>query len=218
MPVQTRPRNPRTLLGVVRWLRRAHGGAWFATPAPGTPGASSPSPLWPELAWPDGRTPAKAAVYVCNEMRLPVPIQEVFSALCRPTSWPAMYANASRVRTRDGDLLRMGSHFDWRTMGMRQRSQVLVFEPPNGIAWDARGFGTRAIHRWRLQSDPHDATCTLVRTEELQWGPVIRLSARWLRKAMHATHEAWLEGLASLPNGASPDVRAGPVGSAASTA
>lgn len=145
------------------------------------------------IRWPERYRPGTAPVHVRNEIQVPAAPVVVWAWLVRATEWPSWYANSSNVVLEDGKKdLHAGSTFRWKTFGASLRSNVMEFEPPSRLAWDARAPGVEAYHAWLLT--PSEGGCHVL-TEESQYGGLARLSRRMQPLRMEAGHDQWLKGL-----------------------
>jgi uncharacterized protein YndB with AHSA1/START domain len=162
----------------------------------------TPSPPSSAIRWPDRYRPSVAPIHVRNERAIPAPREIVWAWLVRAREWPEWYPNSASVVLEEGGRdLGAGTRFRWRTFGAPLRSQVLEFEPPERLAWDARGPGVEAYHAWLLTPQGGG---THVLTEESQYGALARL-ARLLRPhRMEQGHDQWLRELARKAAGGLP--------------
>lgn len=143
--------------------------------------------------WPAGFNPQGDSVFAHNEMFLAgIRPAAVFAVLVQATRWPAFYPNASDVQLPEGDPLRAGTSFHWKTFSTPQASTVSLYEPDQALGWTAESFGVSAFHRWILE--PQD-NGTQVITEECQHGFGAWLVRHSMNPSLHATHQLWLEQL-----------------------
>ena len=159
-----------------------------------------------QISWPDQFSPAKAQVFVHNEIIVPAPPERIWAWLLRAQLWPEWYANSAHIHflSHTGPDLRDRSRFRWKTFGVRITSKVLEFEPNRKLAWDAQGVGIHAYHAWLLT--PVSDGSTHVLTEETQTGWLARLSATLMPNRMYQQHQMWLESLAKkAQSGMPPD-------------
>lgn len=152
------------------------------------------------ICWPAEFDPARSAVHVRDELTMAVPATAVWGVLIRAAEWPAFYDNAHDVAIEGGgpDLF-TGARFTWKTFGVRLKSVVEEFVPPERIAWSAEAPGVSAYHAWVITQT---ATGCHVLTEETQHGILARAGKLLFPSRMSAWHQRWLEGLAAR---ASPD-------------
>lgn len=169
---------------------------WFARLARERPQDYRPSDR--ELAavrpWPEHFDPRTNPVFACNTIDIGAPVSTVFRILTEATEWPTFYPNAADVSIEAGRdaVLQGGSRFVWRTFGVRQRSEVTLFDPDVALGWSAESPGTHAYHRWFVASG---AGLTHVVTEECQFGFVASVDRYWMNRSLNASHQLWLEGL-----------------------
>jgi hypothetical protein len=148
------------------------------------------------IRWPEKYAPGKTAVHVRNEMDMPgVSSEAVWAWLVRAKLWPTWYVNSKDVQILgdgDGQDLRAGSKFRWKTFGASLQSVVEEFVPNERLAWSARGTGIDVYHAWLIEKRP---TGCYVLTEENQNGFLARMSGALRPGNMHRLHQVWLEAL-----------------------
>jgi hypothetical protein len=148
------------------------------------------------IRWPERYAPARTAVHVRNEMEMPgVSSEAVWAWLVRARLWPTWYINSKDVKILgdgDGEDLRAGSRFTWKTFGASLQSVVEEFVPNERLAWSARGTGIDVYHAWLIEKRP--AGCYVL-TGENQNGFLARVSAALRPGNMHRYHQVWLEAL-----------------------
>jgi uncharacterized protein YndB with AHSA1/START domain len=149
------------------------------------------------ISWPDEHTPEQSAFHAVNELQMPANPDVVWAWICRPDLWPTYYSNAKLIKHLDGPWpeIELGSRFRWLSFGAFVTTEVVEYEPPERIAWDAKELGGRGYHGWVLR--PQDGG-TFVRTEETQKGPGIQVVKPVLRPMMVRLHQRWLEGLSRV--------------------
>jgi uncharacterized protein YndB with AHSA1/START domain len=149
------------------------------------------------ISWPDEHTPERSAFHAVNELQIPAEPDVVWGWLSRPDLWPTYYSNAKLIKHLDGPWpqIELGSRFRWLSFGAFVTTEVVEYDPPERLAWDARELGGRGYHGWVLR--PQDGG-TFVRTEETQKGIGIRVVKPVLRRMMVRFHQRWLEGLARV--------------------
>ena len=149
------------------------------------------------ISWPDEHTPEPSAFHSVNELQMPAEPGPIWAWLCRPDLWSSYYSNARLVRHLGGPWpkIELGSRFRWFSFGAFVTSEVVEYEAPQRIAWDAKVLGGRDYHGWLLRPE---AAGTFVRTEETQKGPGIQIVKPVLRQMMVRLHQRWLEGLAKV--------------------
>jgi hypothetical protein len=154
-----------------------------------------PMPMPMPIRWPEAFEPSRCPVHVVNEATMPARPEDAWAWLVRAASWPSWYPNAKRVVFERGTPpdLAPGTVFRWSTFGVRITSRVVEFEPPDRLAWDAKGVGLLAYHAWLIEPTP--GGCRVL-TEETQLGRLARLGARLMPDRMHRFHQIWLERLA----------------------
>ena len=147
------------------------------------------------IRWPDGYEPEGAPIYAVNKLEIDAPRERVWAWLERPDLWPSFYSNCWRVRHMDGPWpeVRLGSRFRWITFGTLVTSQIVEFDPPERLSWDARELGAKGLHGWVLEK--RRGGCYVV-TEETQRGWSVGLARLALQPLMVRYHQKWLEGLA----------------------
>ena len=149
------------------------------------------------IRWPEEHTPERSAFWAVNELQMPAAPEVVFEWLCRPDLWPDYYSNAKLIKHLGGawPRLELGSRFRWWSFGAFVTSEVVTYEPPERIDWDAKVLGGRGYHGWVLR--PQEGG-TFVRTEETQKGWGIQAVKPALRPMMVRLHQRWLEGLSRV--------------------
>jgi hypothetical protein len=155
------------------------------------------------INWPEEHTPERSAFHAVNELQMPAEPEVVWAWLCRPGLWPSYYSNAKLIKHLAGPwpALELGSRFRWWSFGAFVNSEVVEFEPPGRISWDAKVLGGRGYHGWVLR--PQNGG-TFARTEETQKGPGIQVVKPVLRPMMVRLHQRWLEGLSRVAAGGPP--------------
>lgn len=144
--------------------------------------------------WPPGLTPESAPVYARNELQTSVPAETLWPVLLEVTEWPSWYPHAANVRVTEGEkILRLGSVFRWKTMGVTVTTTVMEFEPARSLAWKATSPVSRAFHRWYFA--PADGGGCVISTEETESGLGPRLLASRLKGDLLRVHQDWLEQL-----------------------
>ncbi|WP_051167402.1 SRPBCC family protein [Actinoplanes sp. N902-109] len=147
--------------------------------------------------WPAGFDPRTAPVHARNEIRTSLAAEQLWPALITATTWPQWYPGAQQVTISGGGAaLTATSHFTWKTLGVRVKTQVTEFEPARRLAWRGTGPGAAGYHRWIL-TPTADGGCVVL-TEEVQTGLVARLRADRLRRSLLANHQQWIEGLVEV--------------------
>jgi hypothetical protein len=156
------------------------------------------------MRWPSGLEPQQATVYARNELVIPATPARIWRWLCRAERWPEWYSNCGWITfpANDGPDLVQGTHFVWKTFGVRVTSTVVTYEPLVELGWDATAFGLRAYHGWIFE--PIDASHTRVITEETQGGPLPMVGRWFLRRGLLREHQNWLEGLARMSQTGDP--------------
>ncbi|HEY6771131.1 MAG TPA: SRPBCC family protein [Solirubrobacterales bacterium] len=149
------------------------------------------------ISWPEEHTPERSAFHAVNELRIPAEPDAIFAWICRPDLWPTYYSNAKFIKHLGGPWpkIELGSRFRWWSFGAFVTSQVVDYEAPTRIAWDANVLGGRGYHGWVLRPEPGG---TFVRTEETQKGWGIQAVKPALRPMMVRLHQRWLEGLSEV--------------------
>ena len=149
------------------------------------------------ISWPDEHTPERSVFHAVNELQMQAEPDVVWAWLCRPDLWPTYYSNAKFIKHLGGAWpeLKLGSRFRWWSFGAFVTSEVVEYEPPERIAWDAKVLGGRGHHGWVLRPASGG---TYVRTEETQKGPGIQVARPVLRPMMVRFHQRWLEGLSRV--------------------
>jgi uncharacterized protein YndB with AHSA1/START domain len=162
---------------------------------------SSAASSWPQ--WPPGLDPASCPVFVSNQHLVPAPPADVWRWLCRADLWPTWFARSSNVRFRGGPspVLGVGSRVVWGMLGATISVTVRRCEPRRLLDWEGGATGVHAYHAWLLEPA---AGGTLVRTEETERGPLPWVLRWYLRGALHAAHQDWLESLARVAVKGSP--------------
>ena len=157
------------------------------------------------IRWPERLLPAKASVFVRNEITIAAPPDRIWAWLLRAEHWPEWYPNSADIHflSHAGPDLRNRSRFRWKTFGVRITSKVLEFEPWAKLAWDAHGIGIDAYHAWLLT--PQTDGSTHVLTEEVQNGWLARLGKLVMPQRMSEQHQIWLEALAAKAQSGMPN-------------
>src|SRR5487761_757028 len=106
------------------------------------------------IRWPDKFKPEKTSIHVHNELEIAAAPENVWAWLVRAALWHTWYNNAADVMIRGGGLeLKTDSEFTWTTFGMKLRSKVEEFQPPERLAWSAYGSGFSGYHGWLIQKN-----------------------------------------------------------------
>ena len=155
------------------------------------------------IRWPERFHPRRAPIFISNELTAAAPAEAVWGWLISAPLWPTFYSNSANV-VLDGEATQLagGTRFRWKTFGLNLRTEVKEFEPPQRIAWHAKGLGVDAYHAWLLTPTP-DGGCHIL-TQETQHGWLARLGNVLMRNRMHRQHQRWLEGLAVTANSQPP--------------
>ncbi len=146
------------------------------------------------IQWPEGFRPDDYPVHAFNELFIPAAAEKIWKHLTAAERWPEWYGNCKWIRINGGQArLSDRAHFTWKTFNVKVSSNVLVYRPYQDLGWDARGFGFRGFHGWRLIPQPGG---TLVVTEEVQGGLGPRLISPLILRGLLTQHQKWLQGLA----------------------
>ena len=156
------------------------------------------------IRWPDRFRPDRAPVHVSNRIDIDAPADRTWSWLIRAVDWPAWYPNSAGVAIEGGGSdLRPQANFRWKTFGIALRSRVEEFEPPQRLAWSARGVGVDVYHAWLISATT--GGCHIL-TEESQYGWLARIGHAFQPHRMERGHQMWLENLrARARSGPPPD-------------
>jgi hypothetical protein len=92
-----------------------------------------------------------------------------------------------------------GTEFTWKTFGVVVQSTVIVFKPYVSLEWNAKGFGSRAYHGWRIEPD---GEYSRVITEETQAGILPFLERLFLPRMLWNGHQIWVESLKKMAESA----------------
>lgn len=146
------------------------------------------------MQWPEGMEPEHSAVHVRNEIKIAADPARVWKWLCRAGLWPTWYSNCAWLKFENGPGpdLALDTTFVWKTLGVRVRSTVRVFEPTRSLEWDGMAIGVRAYHGWLIEPSIEGVW---VLTEETQNGPVAKLLRLYLKPALLRGHQNWIESL-----------------------
>jgi uncharacterized protein YndB with AHSA1/START domain len=149
------------------------------------------------IRWPAEHRPEVSRFLALNELQIAAEPEDVFAWLSRPDLWPTFYGNARLVKHLGGPWPRvgLGSRFRWLTFGAFITSEIVEWDPPERLAWSARGLGSHGHHAWLLRREDGG---TFVHTEETQRGWGIAVVKPALRPLMVRQHQRWLEGLARV--------------------
>jgi len=149
------------------------------------------------IRWPAEHRPEVSRFLAVNELQIAAQPEDVFAWLCRPDLWPTFYGNARLVKHLGGPWpqVELGSRFRWLTFGTFITSEIVECDPPERLAWSARGLGSHGHHAWLLR---REESGTFVHTEETQRGWGIAVVKPALRPLMVRQHHRWLEGLAEV--------------------
>lgn len=155
------------------------------------------------MRWPKGTEPECSAVYVRNEILIPAGAEQVWAWLIRAGRWPEWNSNCDWLRFRDGTGpdLAPGCRFVWKTLGVRLRCNVVVFDPFRELGWSATAFGISAYHGWILENDGRQCH---VLSEQTQNGPISAIGRWYLRREIHLRHQNWLESLSRVARNGGP--------------
>ncbi len=156
------------------------------------------------MHWPFGTEPEHSIVHARNEIVIPAAPERIWRWLCRAERWPEWYSNCRWIRFPefDGPDLDPGTEFVWKTFGVQVRSQVLTYNRPLELGWDATAIGLRAYHGWLFEVIDRDHTRII--TEETQSGPVPRIIGWYLRRRLLKKHQEWLDGLSRMARTGDP--------------
>jgi len=152
-------------------------------------------PVSETIHWPERHHPDVSGVHVKNHLEIQLSPRAVWDRLIHAKDWPEWYPNAANVRllNDDGDALKLGTQFRWKTFGMNIECVVEEFEPAGRLAWSSKSFGMSVYHAWLITERP--GGCHVL-TEETQNGFVPRIAKLLMPGQMHKYHQIWLEQLA----------------------
>lgn len=149
----------------------------------------------PDIRWPDGFDPARAALFAHNALMVEASCAKVWTHIVDAARWPDWYPNARDVALPPG-AARLGPAgvFRWTTFGFAIESRIDQHEDARRLAWygGAPGAAPAFYHVWHLE--PNGPDCRVI-TEEVGIGP----AATHLREAnaplLHRGHDLWLATL-----------------------
>ncbi len=142
---------------------------------------------------------ASAAVEIRMEVEVEAPAEAVWEVLTHVEAWPLWHRGVHFAVLR-GELA-PGTRLHWRADGMRIRSELREVEPDRALGFTLRTMGGRGYHRWTLQ--PLAGGRTLVRSEEVWDGLVVRLLSGTLHRTLEVSRANWLEALRERVEGKS---------------
>lgn len=90
--------------------------------------------------------PLKAA----SESVIHAPIERVWNLLADVSDWPRWQHDISQASS-DGPL-RSGAIFTWQAGDTSISSRVVLFKPPQALAWTGNASIAKALHVWTLTS------------------------------------------------------------------
>ncbi len=148
------------------------------------------------INWPEEHRPEVSAFLAVNKLQTDAPRDAVWAWLTRPDLWSSFYSNARLARGISGPWpeIELGSRFRWLTFGAMITSEVVEYDPPERLAWSAKGLGARGHHAWVLLERRGG---TFIHTEETERGWGIAVAKPVLRPMMVRMHQRWLEGMAA---------------------
>ena len=145
-----------------------------------------------------------APVQAHVEAIINAPQAKVWALLTNVQTWPQWQPEIEST-TSDGPLA-PGVSFQWKTGGMKIRSQVAAFQPETELAWTGQAYTAKAVHVWKLSSLPDGQTRITV-DESMDGLLMAQLfssrkleesDARWLAALKHAAESSASSGRASF--------------------
>ena len=146
------------------------------------------------MDWPVGLTPEQVPMYAHNEIVIRAKPEQIWWWLCHAKKWPEWYSNCAWMRI-TAEELTPGTEFTWKTFGVVIQSTVIVYKPYASLEWNAKCFGLRAYHGWRIEQD---GEYSRVVTEETQAGILPLLEHWFLPKLLWNGHQIWVESLKKM--------------------
>lgn len=147
---------------------------------------------------PDPLARLQAPVEVRLEVDTRADPARVWQILTRFEAWP-LWHRGVHFAALDGELVQ-GARLHWRADGMRIHSRLVEVEPERVLGMATRTLGGRGYHRWSLE--PMEGTGTLIRSEEIWDGLVVRILKGTLRRTLKRSRRHWLEALRERAEGA----------------
>ncbi len=167
--------------------------------------------------------PSRAPLRLAAEIRIHAPPERLWEILLDVERWPLWHrgihfatlragpdgegseepAQAPEFAAPEGHLRTPpeGTRMDWRADGMRLRSTLTLVRPPRVLEWTSRTLAAGAIHRWILT--PEGDGVTVVHSEEVWEGLVVRLLRGTLLRTLRRSRTHWLEALKARAEGGS---------------
>ncbi len=146
-----------------------------------------------QINWPDQYNPNEAGFFVHNEIEIMASPETVWNILIQAETWPEWYEGAENVtllEPHDSDLLKDGSVFSWKTMGLNFESKIKEYEPYSRLSWESQKNSIRGYHAWLII--PTEKGCRLV-TEESQKGFLTFMQKVFMPNKLEKLHQIWLE-------------------------
>lgn len=145
-----------------------------------------------QYEWPIGFDSAHRRFFVYNEINIRATPDKVWALLTNIERWPEWYAGAKDVSLSDQStrVLTSGSVFNWKTMGMRFKSTIHRFEPPNFLSWESRKRSIKGYHIWLIRPT-HDG-CIVI-TAEAQTGWLTFFEKIFQPRKLQRLHQVWLQ-------------------------
>jgi uncharacterized protein YndB with AHSA1/START domain len=144
-----------------------------------------------------GHERRRSPVEIRLEVEAEADPEVVWEILARVERWRTWHRGVDFAVLR-GELAE-GTRLDWRVDGLRIRSRLREVEFPRRLGFTVRMIGGHGYARWTLEPTP--AGGTLVRTEELWEGFLVRMLRRTLSRTLTVSRTAWLEALRDRAEG-----------------
>jgi uncharacterized protein YndB with AHSA1/START domain len=144
-----------------------------------------------QVSWPEGFAPAQSKFYVRNEIEINAPPEKVWNILIDAQKWESWYQGAENLRlcTSGDSMLKAGSVFEWKTMGLNFVSTIKEFTPNRVLAWESNKRCIQGYHAWLII--PTATGCRVI-TEETQNGWLTFFEKTFQRNKLKRLHDVWL--------------------------
>jgi hypothetical protein len=130
----------------------------------------------------------KAPVKCSQLIKINAGIEKVWLVITQIDQWESWQKNISDVRLK-GEI-KAGTHFEWKTGGVKIQSILHTVEPFTHFGWTGKTYGTSAIHNWTLESRNGQ---TIVSVDESMEGLLARLFKPAFNKNLQRDMHNWLE-------------------------
>lgn len=129
-----------------------------------------------------------APVVSTAKIRVDAPVETVWTVLAAIDRWADWQREASQAALEGG--LAKGSRFEWKSGGVRIRSELHIVKPHTYFGWTGRSLGTYTIHNWTFEEA---GGARFVTCEESMEGRPLRTFTNRFQRTVDSGMANWLE-------------------------